>query len=64
MGNNVDKIWSKIILPALGQTAYMTVLSIVISVSIAFVLAIVLVYTGNEGLKPNKAVYGLSLIHI
>ena len=55
MGNNVDKIWSKIILPALGQTAYMTVLSIVISVSIAFVLAIVLVYTGNDGLKPNKA---------
>lgn len=59
MGNNVDKIWSKIIIPALGQTAYMTVLSIVISVSIAFVLAIVLVYTGNDGLKPNKIVYGI-----
>ena len=49
MGNNVDKIWSKIILPALGQTAYMTVLSIVISVSIAFVLAIVLVYNYEIG---------------
>jgi D-methionine transport system permease protein len=48
---------NEILLPAIGETAYMVFLSTVFSVLIGFFLAIILVITNDNGLKPNKAVY-------
>ncbi len=57
--NDIEKYIKMIIIPALGQTLYMTVLAVLISVVAAFILAVVLMYTGNDGLKPNKFIYGI-----
>lgn len=46
-----------ILLPALLETTYMVVLSTLFSVLIGFVLAVILVVTEDNGLKPNAAVH-------
>ncbi len=55
--NDFSKIVNMILLPALKQTSYMTLMSICISVTVAFGMSIVLIYTGEGGLKPNRLVY-------
>ncbi len=48
---------------ALWETVYMIVLSTLFSGILGFAVAIVLIMTGSNGLKPNKSVYStLSLI--
>lgn len=48
---------SEVLLPALGQTVYMVLVSTIMAVFIGFIPAIILVITGEKGLKPNKAIY-------
>ena len=46
-----------ILLPALGQTIYMSLVSTILAVIIGFGLAIVLILTSKDGLRENKTVY-------
>lgn len=48
---------NEVLLPALGQTVYMVLVSTIMAVIIGFIPAIILVITGEKGLKPNKAIY-------
>jgi ABC-type metal ion transport system, permease component len=48
---------NEILLPALGQTVYMVLVSTIMAVIIGFLPAIILVITDEKGLKPNKAIY-------
>lgn len=48
---------NEVLLPALGQTVYMVLVSTIVAVIIGFIPAIILVITDEKGLKPNKAVY-------
>ena len=48
---------NEILLPALGETIYMVLVSAFVAVIVGFIPAIILVITDEKGLKPNKAVY-------
>jgi len=48
---------NEVLLPALGQTIYMVLVSTIMAVIIGFIPAIILVITDEKGLKPNKAIY-------
>lgn len=48
---------NEVLLPALGQTVYMVLVSTIMAVIIGFIPAITLVITNEKGLKPNRAVY-------
>jgi len=48
-----------ILLPALGQTIYMSLVSTILAVIIGFCLAIVLILTSKDGLRENKTVYAI-----
>lgn len=57
MNNNIIRNFSKIIFPALRTTLYMVGITAIISTILGFILAIILVVTNEDGLKPNKPVY-------
>ena len=48
-----------ILLPALGQTVYMSLVSTILAVIIGFGLAIVLILTSKDGLRENKTIYSI-----
>jgi len=48
-----------ILLPALGQTAYMSLVSTFLAVIIGFALAIVLILTSKDGLRENQTIYSM-----
>ncbi len=48
-----------ILLPALSDTIYMSVVSTFFAVVIGFILAIVLILTAKDGLRPNLKVYSI-----
>lgn len=48
--------FTDILIEALGQTIYMVGISTILATLIGFILAIVLVVTGEGGLKPNKII--------
>lgn len=48
--------FTDILIEALGQTLYMVGISTVLATLIGFILAIVLVITEKDGLKPNKVI--------
>jgi D-methionine transport system permease protein len=50
---------SSILLPALGQTIYMSLVSTFFAVVIGFMLAVVLLLTSKGGLRENLAVYSM-----
>jgi D-methionine transport system permease protein len=52
-----SETFQEILLPAIGQTFYMVMVSTILAVIIGFIPAILLVVTEPGGLKPNKAVY-------
>ncbi len=52
-----SQTFQEILLPAIGQTFYMVMVSTILAVIIGFIPAILLVVTEPGGLKPNKAVY-------
>ncbi len=45
--------------PALGETLYMTLLSTVLALALGFAVAIVLIMTGPQGLRPKPRVYAV-----
>ncbi|BFU77187.1 ABC transporter permease [Arcobacter sp. 15-2] len=48
-----------ILLPALGQTVYMSLVSTTLAVIIGFALAIVLILTSKDGLRENQTIYSM-----
>lgn len=48
--------FTEILIEALGQTLYMVGISTILATVIGFILAIVLVITEKDGLKPNKVI--------
>lgn len=54
---SINDLIFKILLPGLGETIYMVILSTLFAVVIGFIPAIVLVVTDDKGLRPNKSVY-------
>lgn len=56
MSNDLGTLFSKIILPALLTTLYIVVIAGVLSVLFGFILAVILILTADDGLRPNKIV--------
>lgn len=54
---SISELVLEVLLPGLGETLYMVLLSTLFAVLIGFVPAIALVITDDRGLKPNKAIY-------
>lgn len=54
---NASELFTKIIMPNLGQTLFMVLVSTILSTIIGFIFAIILVLTDEKGLKPNKITY-------
>ncbi|ADG94387.1 binding-protein-dependent transport systems inner membrane component [Arcobacter nitrofigilis DSM 7299] len=50
---------TEILLPALGETIYMSLLSTLFAVVIGFILAIILILTSNGGLRENQKIYSI-----
>lgn len=50
---------SQILIKALYETLYMVVGSTLLSVILGFIPAIIMTLTAEDGLRPNKAVYGV-----
>ena len=48
---------TEILLPALGETIYMSLVSTILAVMIGFALAIILILTSKDGLRENKKIY-------
>jgi len=48
---------TEILLPALGETIYMSLVSTILAVIIGFSLAIILILTSKDGLRENKKIY-------
>lgn len=48
---------SEILLPALGETLIMVLISTALAVIVGFIPAIIMIITCKDGLKPNEAVY-------
>lgn len=57
MDKDSIELLSKIIVPELGTTLYMVAVSTALSTIFGFVLAIALIVTSKDGLKPNRAIY-------
>lgn len=50
---------TQILLPALGETLIMVLISTALAVLIGFIPAIIMIITAKDGLKPNEAVYNI-----
>ncbi|MFH0975235.1 MAG: methionine ABC transporter permease [Spirochaetota bacterium] len=51
------ELLSKIVIPELGITMYMVLVSTVLATIFGFILAITLIITNHDGLKPNRFIY-------
>ena len=52
-----QKLLEMIILPAISDTIYMVFISTILATFIGCGLAIILVMTNKDGLKPNRVIY-------
>ena len=50
-------VFERILLPAIGETLYMSVISTILAFLIGLVPAILLVLSAQDGLKPNKPLF-------
>lgn len=50
---------TEILLPALGETIYMSLVSTFFAVVIGFILAIILILTSSGGLRENQKIYSI-----
>ena len=57
MKNNLSKIFIDMIIPALWATTYMVFFSSLLSITIGFLVGIILAVTDKNGLSPNKYIY-------
>ena len=58
--NDINRLFTEIIFPALGTTVYMVVMATIYATIIGFMIAIVLLLTREHGLKPNKIIFTLT----
>ncbi|GFZ31131.1 methionine ABC transporter permease [Clostridium zeae] len=59
MSDNFSQFFNLVLVPALGKTLYMVIISTIIASILGFILAIVLIVTDKNGLKPNKVIYSI-----
>lgn len=59
MNNDLTTLFSEIVLPSLGATLYMVIIATILSTILGFILAIMLIVTDEDGLKPNKPFYNV-----
>lgn len=57
MDISISDLISKIIIPELSRTLYMVILTTIFATILGFILAIILIVSSKEGLKPNKYIY-------
>jgi len=55
--SNIYSLFNTIVVPEFGKTLYMVVSATLLSTIIGIFLAIILIVTYKEGLKPNKYIY-------
>ncbi|GKU23422.1 methionine ABC transporter permease [Clostridium folliculivorans] len=59
MSDNFSQFLNLVLIPALGKTLYMVIISTIIASILGFILAIVLIVTDRNGLKPNRVIYSI-----
>jgi len=59
LNNDLTTLFSEIVLPSLGATLYMVIIATILSTILGFILAIMLIVTDEDGLKPNKPFYNV-----
>lgn len=59
MSDNFNQFLNLVLIPALGKTLYMVIISTIIASILGFILAIVLIITDKNGLKPNRVIYSI-----
>jgi D-methionine transport system permease protein len=59
MSDNFSQFLNLVLIPALGKTLYMVIISTIIASILGFILAIVLIITDKNGLKPNRVIYSI-----
>ncbi|CAB1247151.1 methionine ABC transporter, permease component [Clostridiaceae bacterium BL-3] len=64
MNSEFYNLIHQIVLPELGKTIYMVLIATLLSSIIGILLAIVLMITDREGLKPNKYIYQILNVFI
>ena len=50
-------VFSRILLPAIGETLYMSIVSTLLAFAIGLIPAVLLILSDKNGLKPNKQLY-------
>ena len=50
-------VFSRILLPAIGETLYMSIVSTLLAFAIGLIPAVLLILSDKDGLKPNKQLY-------
>lgn len=50
-------IFKQILLPAINETLYMSLVSTLIATIFGILIAVALIVTGKDGLRPNRAIY-------
>lgn len=59
MSDNFSQFLNLVLIPALGKTLYMVIISTIIASILGFILAIVLIVTDKNGLKPSRVIYSI-----
>lgn len=57
MNSDFSELFLKIIIPELGKTLFMVLATTVSATALGFVLAVIIVVTDKDGLRPNKYIY-------
>ncbi|WP_160678422.1 methionine ABC transporter permease [Clostridium sp. C8-1-8] len=59
MSDNFMEFFNLVLVPALGKTLYMVIISTIIASILGFILAILLIITDKNGLKPNRVIFSI-----
>lgn len=59
MSDNLPLLFEKVLVPAIKETLIMVGASTLFATILGFVLALVLIVTDKNGLRPNKVIYGV-----
>lgn len=59
-GSNASNFWNKIMFPAFSSTFQMLIITTVLGTIFGGIVSIVLIVTNENGIHPNKTIYGLT----
>lgn len=59
-GSNASNFWNKIMFPAFSSTFQMLIITTVLGTIFGGVVSIVLIVTNENGIHPNRTIYGLT----